>query len=243
MRLLAVLPLALLASCGEAEDAGKPAERGNAAPAVGEKQASARALLVSLTEPRRQGRYAPRDECGAAPGAEEFRLRLADAVARRDAAALVALSDPHIRLDFGGGSGTAELRNRLAAPGWELWSALENLLPLGCAVDPQGGIIMPWYFLQDFGERDPYSLLVVRGEGVPMLAAPRKNAQVLARLSWEAVELAESTDDVSPYAKVSDYNGVDGYIAWDRLRSLIDYRLIAEKGEEGWKLTAFVAGD
>ncbi|WP_156313437.1 hypothetical protein [Erythrobacter sp. SG61-1L] len=230
----------LIAACGKAETAEAAPQ---AAQAAQSKPDAARALLASLVEPRQKGAYAPKDECGTVGAAGEFRLKLADAVVKRDAAALVELAAPDVLLDFGGGEGRAELRQRLDDPHYRLWEALEHLLPLGCAVNEQGGFTMPWYFAQDYGDRDSYMLLLVRGQGVPLLAEPRTGAKVLKVIDWNMVDLQESTDEQSPFAKVDDGSGTSGYIAWDRLRALVDYRLIVEERDEGWAISAFVAGD
>ncbi|WP_336980281.1 hypothetical protein [Altererythrobacter fulvus] len=230
----------LLAACGKSEKAEAAPKAAQSAQAGSD---AAQTLLTSLITPRQKGAYAPQDQCGGIGAAEEFRLRLADAVVKRDADALAALAAPDVVLDFGGGAGRAELRRRLDDPDYRLWEALEHLLPLGCAVNRQGGFTMPWYFAQDYGERDSYMLLLVRGQGVPLLAEPRADAKVLKTIDWNMVELQESTDEQSPFAKVDDSEGGSGYIAWDRLRALVDYRLIVEERDEGWAISAFVAGD
>ena len=80
-----------------------------------------------------QGKYAPQDECKNKPGAEDFRTQLAAAVKAKDAAKLAALAAPDVKLDFGGGSGAAELRKRLAG-NQNLWDELTELMALGCGV-------------------------------------------------------------------------------------------------------------
>ncbi|HTN15894.1 MAG TPA: hypothetical protein VL094_13915 [Sphingomonadaceae bacterium] len=236
-----VLAAAFLAACGQGDGAkAAPGPEKSAQAEAGSKTAG---LLASLVTPRQKGPYAPRDECSALKGAQEFRIKLAKAVLARDADAFVGLAAPDILLDFGGGEGKDELRRRLADKDYNLWEALQNLLPLGCAVNGQSGMTMPWYFAQDFGDRDSYMLLTVRGEGVPILAEPRAGAKVLKTLDWNIVELQESTDEGSPFAKVHDYDGTAGYMAWDKLRALVDYRLIVEERQGSWVLSAFVAGD
>ncbi len=239
------LAAVLLASCGQGEGAAAAPgpDKEVQADAVDQADGKAAALLASLVTPAQKGPYAPKDECAPVEGAQEFRLKLAEAVLARDADAFAALAAPDIKLDFGGGAGRDELLKRLADKEYNLWQALQNLLPLGCSVNGHSGMTMPWYFAQDFGDRDPYMLLMVRGEGVPMLAEPRAGAKVLKTFDWNIVELQESTDEGSPFAKVHDYSGTAGYMAWDRLRALVDYRLIAEKRDGSWALSAFVAGD
>jgi hypothetical protein len=226
MRPLAGLGLAALVACGVPADS--QAETPSVQPA-------------NASEPK--GTYAPRDDCGELDGAHAFRTALAAAVEARDAEALVALADPDIKLDFGGGQGTAELRKRLADPDYRLWDELEQVLPLGCAANSQDVFTLPWYFAQDFGELDSFSGMIVMGEDVPLRAAPRGDAEVLERISWDAVELQGYLGDEDAFVLVADDRGREGYIARANLRSLIDYRLIAERAAGKWAITAFVAGD
>lgn len=238
----AALPLvasfALLGACASSEPtpAKEAGESRRGDPAL--------ALLTGLTKPAQEGPYAPRDECGTTGSIGNFRLKLAQAVLDRDADALANLAAPDVLLDFGGGAGRDTLKARLASKEYNLWEALDNLMPLGCAVNAQGGLTMPWYFAQDFGERDTFMTMIVRGQGIPLLAEPRADASIRRTLSWNAVQLDDTTDEESTFAKVDDdASGTPGYVAWDRLRSLIDYRLLVEEREDGWKIAAFVAGD
>lgn len=243
--LLAGLALIALAGCSSGEEvpADEPgeAQAGGMGEAAQDTQLSeASRLLTSLTHPRQPGPWAPRDECDALAGAGEFRERLARAVQERDADALAALASPDVKLDFGGGAGVAELKVRLSAPDGELWQALENLVPLGCAASPEGTLTIPWYFAQEIPLDDPYMAMIVRGTDVPLLAEPKADAKAVTRLSWDAVEMVANP---GAYAEVKTADGTTGYIEMGKLRSLIDYRLIAEKGADGWKIGALVAGD
>ena len=249
MRILAGLALAALTACSSPEEPVAEPDPEEAVPLalpepVGDAELEAPRFLNSLTDPRQSGRYAPRDECGGLEGASRFRTDLAAAVLAKDPDALAKLAHPEIKLDFGSGEGIEELRARLVNPAWELWSALETVLPLGCAANSRDGMTIPWYFAQDIPGGDPYMLLIVRGEDVPLLARPDAGSEALAQLSWEAVEMVpDANGEAGPFANVRAPGGQQGYIAWSSLRSLIDYRLIVAHGEDGWQITAFVAGD
>ena len=190
------------------------------------------------------GRYAPRDECGRVPGAAAFRAQLARAVARRDAAGLAAMAAPQVQLDFGGGSGRALLRQRLAGrEGAELWRALDRMLPLGCAFH-RGSLILPWFFNQDLGDLDPFSVMLVTGANVPLLASANSRARVLGTLNWQLVEQPGNAVEGARFVRVVVVGtGRRGYVEASRLRSPVDYRLIAERRRGGWQIATFIAGD
>lgn len=197
---------------------------------------------VATPAPLAKGEWAPRDECGAVDGAAQFRERLAAAVEARDADALAALAAEDIKLDFGGGEGRAELHSRLSDPSRGLWDELDRLMALGCAANEDGGITIPWYFAQDLGEADPYAMMLVLGEGVPILAEPKVGAPRLDAISWDLVE-PTSYEPEKPFQEIKAADGGTGFVATDKLRSVIDYRLIASSRNGRWSITAFIAGD
>jgi hypothetical protein len=236
------LAFALLLTCAACGEEDAPADD------VAEAAEDVIAPAAEAT-PFAKGRFAPRDECGGLEGASDFRMRLTEAVRLRDAGTIAALAADDVKLDFGGGEGTAELKARLGDPERELWRALDELLTLGCAASEDGGITIPWFFAQEMGEIDPYSALLVMGEDVPVLAEPRASAERLDAITWDLVEAASyyddsaSSDPEAPFQKVRVAGGGIGFIATEKLRSLIDYRLIASSRNGRWRITSFVAGD
>lgn len=188
------------------------------------------------------GRFAPLETCNRLPGAPAFRAALASAVRRRDGAALAALASPTIRLDFGEGAGTAELRRRLAgAEGRKLWRELDRILPLGCAV--QGGnLVMPSVFAHDFGDTDPFDVMLVTSAKVPLLVRPSATARPLRLLSWIMVSPVSAEDFEQPFRRVR-LGAQTGYVETAKLRSALDYRLVVSRSRGAWKIDAFVAGD
>jgi hypothetical protein len=245
--LLTGLALVALAGCSSGDEASAPPKAdASGAAALPEDSLpedatpdGAHKYLTSLTNPPQTGPWHPRDACVDLPGALEFREKLAAAVLARDADALVALSSNDVMLDFGGGAGAAEFKKRLTGKDDYLWKALQNLIPLGCAA-VDGSLNMPWYFAQDIPVDDPYFAMMVKGVNVPVHDAPKADAKAIGQISWDTVELLK---DPGVYAEVKLRDGKTGYIETAKLRSLIDYRLIAERRGEEWKITAFVAGD
>jgi hypothetical protein len=186
----------------------------------------------------------PAAGCTHQAGAQVFLAALNQAVRARDTAAFLALTAPEVKLDFGGGSGQAELRRRLSgADGRKLWRELDRILSLGCAV--QGGnLVLPAVFARDFGDLDPFEIMVVTGDHVPLHSAPSIRAKPLRLLSWVAVKPLSGDDFERPFRRVSLLSGkVTGYVAADKLRSPLDYRLVVSRRRGAWKIDAFVAGD
>jgi hypothetical protein len=246
MRYWLSLAMVPLASCG---NAAEPAPRETAAPTQAEARLPAplpsagQVLLDGLVRPRQHGAYAPRDDCAKLPGAAAFRQALAVAVLRRDAGAIAAMALPDVRLGFGGDDGRQRLREKLGENGGALMQELEALLRLGCAADAQGGITMPWYFAQDFGDLDTYSAMLVTGADVPLHAAADAASPVKQRLSWDVVALDKGLFPDKPFQQVTATGGAKGYVATAKLRSLLDYRLLAARQNGQWKISALVAGD
>ena len=241
MRAAAFLWLALALAACERESAPSDTIRDAADTVVKEVEGAEPAPKLA------EGRYAPRDECGEVAGADKFRRSLARAVGNRDADALAALAAPDVKLDFGGGAGTAELRARLAQEDSPLWSELDALLALGCAVNPQGGIAIPWYWAQTIEGVDPMMGMLVTGENVPLYRRADPASEKLAELSWDAVELTDGLAPEARFQQVTTAKAADGevtgFVASDQLRSLIDYRLIASSRDGKWSFTSLVAGD
>jgi hypothetical protein len=237
-----------LAACDASPDEGAAAGASDmpsrpAATAAPAPDGGAAALLDGLIRPQQKGRYAPRDDCGQEPGAAEFRRKLAEAAAKGDAEAVAALASPVVKLGFGGDDGLARMLERLKAPGGELMQELRRLLSLGCAVNPQGGLTMPWYFAQDMGDIDSYAAMLVTGEDIPLHAAADAASAVTRRISWDVVELSDGLHPEREFQAVETADGIRGYLPTAKLRSLLDYRLLANREGEGWKISAVLAGD
>ena len=229
------LAIALVLGCAACSKADAPAE----------KVAEAAEELVEPTAPQSplaKGKWAPQDTCAEVEGADQFRKALAAAIAAHDADAVAALAADDVKLDFGGGEGSAELRARLADPALGLWGELDALMALGCSANEQGGITIPWFFDQDFGESDPYFAMLVTGEDVPLRERPDPASKPLATVSWDLAEIA-SLNPGSAFQRVELADGKVGFIASDKLRSLIDYRLSASSRNGRWRIISFVAGD
>ena len=232
--------LALLAACDRSDPPSERLER-----AAGELVKE----VESTPAPERQaeGPWAPRNECDDLPGGMDFLASLQAAVDTRDADALVALAADDVKLNFGGGAGTQQLRGRLAANDGAHWDELAQLLELGCAARDETGMTLPWYFDQEVPV-DAYMGAIVTGEDVPLYDAPASDAEVITTLSWDAIELLPDETPQEGFDRVGwldpqTNERVEGYIASEMLRSMLDYRLIANRRNNRWRITAIIAGD
>ena len=188
--------------------------------------------------------FAPRDECAAQAGWKAFRDKLGSAVSSRNAAALAALADRNVKLDYGGGAGRPELLRRLRQPAGGLWRDLATILPLGCSVE--GGLAaLPWYFWRIPNSVDPATTMLVTGEAVPLRDGAKATARAVMTLDWPMVILtAKSFDPAVRFTRIrTRAGGQDGYVETRRLRSLLARRIIAEQTGGEWRITAIVAGD
>jgi hypothetical protein len=200
--------------------------------------------LDRQTEPRQKGKYAPRDACRELPGARAFREKLAAAVEARDADAVAAMASPDIRLGFAGEDERRRFLAALKAPDRKAMNELAALLPLGCAGSDGGGLTIPWYFAQDYGDVDSYSAMLVMGADVPLHATADAGSAAKQQLSWDLVTLDKGWFPEKKFQQVTVVgSGGKGYVATDKLRSMLDYRLLANRNGDSWRITAFVAGD
>lgn len=248
---LALAALAALAGCnGEKPPQPVQGAKASAPTAAPEASvpapASAPAAEASDTAPEAPTaptmvRYAPQDDCATQPGWPAFRKSLVAAVKARDAQGLAKLAAPDITLDYGRGSGPAELVKRLNDPETRLWQELNAILPLGCAM--QGGLAaLPWVFWNVPEDIDSYSAMLVLGDDTVML--DRAGGKPAAQAGWTIVGIDPIDFDTDAKAtRVTTHDGKKGWIETRRLRSLLDYRLIAEPKDGRWHITAFIAGD
>ena len=186
-------------------------------------------------------RLPPIDQCKGDPGFDRFRSELQSAVAREDADALIALMDDKVLLTFGGRRGKDQVQAWLgnSAEGAKLWRELRDVLTLGCAVEGQARIFPSMFVQAD--DLDGFETWIAR-PGARLRARPSAQAAVIAKLSWDVLTETGSWDG-GEWIPVRTSDGRLGYVHRSAARSLIDYRLIAERRGDDWRITYFVAGD
>ena len=168
-------------------------------------------------------RFEPLDECARLPGIKAFRSALAGAIRQRDAAGVACLAGEDGTVEFCGGE-------------------LAALLPLGCAMQ-DGQIVLPRFFALELGGEEPFEVLLVTGRNVPLRAAASAGAAKRGSLSWQLVAPLSGGDAAGAFRQVRTSDGRTGYVEAGRLRSQLDYRLLAVPVGTTWRITALVAGD
>ena len=124
-------------------------------------------------------------------------------------------------------------------------SALEQALALGCGFDKSADgnnyATWPWYFSKDVIPLDPFEAMIVTGGNVPLRDGASATAKQIGTVSWDYVQLKEYSED--PYLPVVTSDGKAGFMEAKKLRSLVDYRIMADKIDGKWKVTTIIAGD
>jgi hypothetical protein len=174
----------------------------------------------------------PVDEGERDPEFAAYRKQLLDAVRRRDVEAVVALADPKIRTDFGGGGGSDDFRTTLAREG--VWEDLETALSLGGTFLSEDAFWTPYVYSKWPDGEDAFQALVVIGENVPLRDAA---GNTIATLSHDIVQRTGTEGQV----KTAD--GKVGSVDPEKLWSPVGYRAGFNKVDGKWRMTGFVAGD
>ncbi len=224
-----------LSACGDSPADEAPVTEPTApvseAPSLAEAAASA------------QGPFAPKDDCGELYGFDSFRGQLRRAITFRNVDSLTALVDPDVKLDFGGGSGIDELKARLA-DNPELWSEMSDVIALGCSAEGDTAVTLPWAFANLPEGTDATTTYLVTANDAPVRAEAADAEASNGTISWDLVTVSEAPAEDAEFVQVSTLDDeTTGYVAADSLRPITDYRILANRGDDGWKVTAFVAGD
>lgn len=207
------------------------------------------ALLFTASAAGAQvNRLPPTDSCASDRSFVAFRARLNAAIARRDAAALLAMVSDDMSFSFGddpGRDGFARAWDLAHPATSRLWGELAAALRLGCARDRQGQLWVPSLSLPDEDAPDDasYEGNMLALPGAVLREAPSDGAPIVATMRWDILMLVPEDDRQSVWAHASLDNDRTGYVRRSQLRSFTDYRAVFEKRRGRWLLTAFVIGD
>ena len=206
----------------------------------------------------RQSQLLPVDEAVRRPDFFSFRAGLQAAIARRDAAVLLASVHPAIKNSFGGDDGLDAFRrmwgldgnastDRGDASGPDgsdgIWAELGTVLALGGSFTGDGTFVAPYTFSRWPDEVDAFEHVVLLAADVRVRAAPGPDGPVLRSASFEIFPRAQSSDGTGEWLAVRLGPGRTGYVAAALTRSPIDYRAIFSRTNGRWQLVTFVACD
>lgn len=203
-------------------------------------------LLISAGAAALPPRMPPTDQCARDRSFVAFRAALNAAIARRDAAFILAVAADDIEYSFGDSPGKAGFARAwgLAHPAASrLWRELGAALRLGCARDGNGFWAPSMSVIgdEDLGE-DEGLLMVAVAPDAALRAAPSETSRLVARLRWDVVRL-DAPDAHGRWIAATLADGRRGYIRPAFFRGFGDYRAVFEKRRGRWRMTAFVAGD
>jgi hypothetical protein len=180
----------------------------------------------------------PRDDALQDAELVAVRSKLREAVARKDAAGVLKITDPHIRTSFGSDDGLEFFKRDLSSKRNPIWDELGAVLALGGVFETPGTFVAP--FSTACGE--PGEEVVVVGRHVRVRARPEPTAPVQAEVSFVVLRMSDSGSDPN-WQGVRLPDGRRGFIAARFVRSPIGYRAYFSKINGAWRLTAFIGGD
>ncbi len=187
-----------------------------------------------------------------------FREQLKEIVAKKDIFKLLEYVDGNIKVGFGAENGLKtfidmwELNSPEQIPDSKLWPTLESVLHLGGLFNEKGDFFTAPYLDACYpANADAFETGAVIGAGVRMRAGPGLDTKVLGNLSYDILEMIETTPieqtigrETYPWIKVKTLDGVEGFIWGKFYRSPIDYRVgFQKKRLDGWKMVTLLAGD
>jgi len=199
-------------------------------------------LLLALAAAS-MGRLPPVDQCASSRSFAEFRTALRRTIARRDTAALLAITADDIHASLGGHIGKKdfiELWGLKQPRGSKVWKELGDALRFGCSMRA-GVATAPSFEDQLGGDRDAFETRIAL-PGAVLRKRPVDNSPAVARLQWHILTLDGPWDGGS-WVKVKLDDGRRGYVRDALARSPIDYRAWFRKRGRGWEMAGFLAGD
>lgn len=200
---------------------------------------------VALAQPRPR-RLLPIDEAASRPDFFTFRAQLLTAVARHDAAGLMAVVHAGIKCDFGGGEGKAYFEEywKPSAADSRVWAELGAVLALGGTFTTGETFVAPYVFSRWPGSVDAFEHVAVVGDRVRIRAAPRTDAESVHISSFEILQVARQPPDIpDEWTAVMLPAARTGYVATRFVRSPIGYRASFSRLEGRWQMRLFIAGD
>ena len=187
-------------------------------------------------------RLPPVESCSTEAGFGAFRARLKDVVASKDDQGLLAMLSDDVEVNFGGDQGPA-----LFAANWKfdepgeshVWPELEEALSQGCT--QSGDALVAPSFVANFPHALDAFETVILPPGTVLRGGKRDDTPALGAMDWHLASVTDDKDE--SWIAIRLVDGRRGFVRRDQTINPLDYRLVFEKRDGEWMITAFVAGD
>jgi hypothetical protein len=185
----------------------------------------------------------PIETCGTDPDFVKFRAALRRAVANKDREVFLKLLSPKVLVNFGGASGPEAF-----AAQWDfdpgshgIWDLLKTMVGLGCARSGKARIIPSLIVqLEPYADEDLFDAVLIL-PGAKLYKETGVESANPSTVAWTVAPVTSRAGDLVTGVRLLD--GREGFISDDELYEPLGYRMVIEKLDGRWMITAFVAGD
>jgi len=185
----------------------------------------------------------PVDQCAKDSSFVKFRAALKQVVARKDREAFLKMLSPKVLVNFGGTSGPEAF-----AATWDfdpnshgIWDLLTTMLRMGCARSSEARIIPSLIVqMEPYADEDLFDAVLIL-PGARLYKETGVESANPSTVPWTVAPVTSRAGDLVTGVRLPD--GREGYISDDDLYEPLGYRMVVEKLNGRWMITAFVAGD
>lgn len=208
--------------------------------------------ILALTAFSQERYVKPVDDAAKDASFLAFRKKLIAAAERKDIKYLLSIVDPKIKNGFGGQDGIANFKRdwKLTTKNSRFWKEFLPVIKNGGSFDNNGRSFMaPYTFSSWPDDIDGFEYQVIFGSSVNLRKSPDLKGDVIARLSYNVVQVEYETlpksgrSEHPGWLQVKTLGGLSGYVSEEFVRSHIDYRAGFSKKRGVWKMDFFLAGD
>lgn len=197
-------------------------------------------------------RLAPVDEAGGDASWARFRLRLVDALLKRDQKFVLSILERNVR-NISNVEGAAEFRKLWEPQSAEspLWTELARLLQLGSAQikqDKTSEVCAPYVYYRWPEEAPASANAAVIAKEALLKAKPSMSAATLQVLSYDLVnvtdwEVADEEKGARQIWVAVRTPTAAGFLPQEQARSPLEYRACFVKRDGNWRLSGLEAGE
>jgi hypothetical protein len=212
--------------------------------------ALAAALVLPLGAGAQERRLEPVDEAAKDASWASFKKRLVAAIEKRDRKFILGILDKNVRTGLEGGRGASEFRKlwELDSEASPLWHELRAVMALPAAWHrPDKGraeLCVPYVAVRWPQDMDAFKGGAIIANDVPVKSTPTANADTVATLSYNMVEVADwEVDDrdaasKQKWVRIWLKSGI-GFVPEEQIRSPVEHTACFVKGETAWRLVGF----